>query len=227
MKLYTWDLQGFENAYERYYYMPHLNSCDENGVDEHGHVHGTLGECGRASCVCAFEDELITYSRLFFENDPTFKNRAEKIVNKLNIPNGSSIFVVGCAFGYLMESLSDLRMNVAGCDNSPYIQLNLDTESTFPVHNIDATDINFLNLVRDATNILYFDYIISEDMLTSYDSYDEIFANMQSILKPNKPLTNIIHIVETNCNGPFMKKSLDEWRNINPNHTWIGSDGND
>lgn len=227
MKLYTWDLQGFENTYERYYYMPHLNSCDSSGLDEHGHVHGTLGECGRASCVCAFEDELITYSRLFFEEDPTFKNRAEKIVNKLNIPKGSSIFVVGCGFGYLMESLSDLRMNVSGCDDSPYIQLNVDTESTLPIHNIDIRDSNFTNLVRESSGIMYFDYVVSEDMLTSYDTYDEIFPNMESLLKTNKPLTNIIHIIKTNCNEPFVNKSLEEWKLINPNHTWLNYHGDD
>lgn len=226
MKLYTWDLSGFENTYNRYYYMPHLNDCVD-GVDEHGHFHATLGECGKASCICAFEDEMITYSRLFFENDPIFENRANKIIEKLSIPVGSSIFVAGCAFGYLMESLSDKRMNVFGCDNSPYIHFNTETESTYPIHNIDVEDSNFTNLVREATGMMYFDYVISEDMLTSYDSHDIIFTNLQSILKPTKPLNNILHIVETRCNEPFVKKSINEWKLINPNHTWLDSDGND
>lgn len=226
MKLYTWDLLGFENTYNRYYYMPHLSDCVD-GVDEHGHFHATLGECGKASCICAFEDEMITYSRLFFENDPIFENRANKIIEKLSIPVGSSIFVAGCAFGYLMESLSDKRMNVFGCDNSPYIHFNTETESTYPIHNIDVEDLNFTNLVREATGMMYFDYVISEDMLTSYDSYDVIFTNLQSILKPTKPLNNILHIVETRCNEPFVKKSINEWKLINPNHTWLDSDGNE
>lgn len=230
MKLFTWDLDGFEFAYSKYYYMPHLSECVD-GVDDHGHFHDTLHECGRASCICAFEDEIITYSRLFFENSSQFEVRSSKLIEKLNIPNGSSIFVAGCAFGYLMEKLSEKRMNVAGCDNSPYIHFNTDTESTFPIHNIDVLDTNFTNLIRESTGIMYFDYVVSEDMLTSYDneggSYDTIFSNLQSILKPTKPISNIVHIVDTNCGGPFVKKTIDEWKQINPNHTWFDSDGND
>ena len=229
MKLFTWDLDGFELAYKRYYYMPHLSNCVD-GVDDDGHFHDTLHECGRASCICAFEDEMITYSRLFFENSSQFEIRANKLIENLNIPNGSSIFVVGCAFGYLMEKLSDKRMNVSGCDNSPYIHFNTDTESTFPIHNIDVLDSNFTNLVRESTGVMYFDYVISEDILTSYDnegdSYNTIFLNLQSILKPSKPLTNIIHFVDTNCGVPFVNKNLQEWKQINTNHTWFDSDGN-
>ena len=227
MKLYTWDLAGFELTYKKYYYMPHLSNCDETGHDEDGHFHDTLHECGKASCICAFEDEMITYSRLFFEDDPIFENRATKIIEKLNIPAGSSIFVVGCAFGYLMESLSDRRMNVFGCDNSPYIHFNTDTESSYPIHNIDVEDSNFTNLVRESTGMMYFDYVISEDMLTSYDSYDTIFTNLQSILKPTKPLTNILHLVETRCKEPFVVKSINDWKLVNTNHTWLDSDGNE
>jgi hypothetical protein len=227
MKLYTWNLDGFENAYSKYYYMPHLSSCDEDGIDEDGHFHATLGECGRASCICAFEDEMITYSRLFFQNDPIFKVRASKIVEKLNIPIGSSIFVGGCAFGYLMEALSDLKMNVYGCDNSPYIHFNTDTESIYPIHNVDLSDENFTNLIRESTGMMYFDYVISEDVLTSYDYYDVIFSNLQSILKPTKPSTNIIHFVETSCGQPFVKRDLPEWRLINENHTWLDFNGDE
>ncbi len=71
MKIYNWDLAGFEKAYSKYYYMPHLSNCVD-GVDEEGHFHDTQQECGRASCVCAFQDENITYSKLFFEQDSIF-----------------------------------------------------------------------------------------------------------------------------------------------------------
>lgn len=229
MKLFTWDLAGFKYAYSKYYYMPHLNDC-EDGIDGDGHFHDTLHECGRASCVCAFEDEMITYSRLFFENSLIFENRATKIIQSLNIPIGSTVLVVGCAFGHLMEKLSEKRMNVFGCDDSPYIHFNTDTEALFPIHNIDVLDPNFSSIVNQLTGVDSFDYIISEDMITSYDniggSYDIIFSNLQSILKPNKPLSNIIHIVDTNCGSPFVKKTIEEWKDININHSWFDSDGN-
>lgn len=226
MKLYTWDLDGFENAYSKYYYKPNLI----HGHDEDGHFHDTLHECGRASCICAFEDEIITYSKLFFENDPIFKIRAQNIISKLNIKPGSTIFVAGCAFGFLMEALSENKMNVAGCDNSPYIQFNIDTESIFPIHNIDILDTNFTDLVRNSTGFMYFDYVITEDVLTSYDetnnSYNIIFNNIGSILKPDKPLSNIVNLVETRCGSPFVGKNLVEWSQINPSYTWLDSYGN-
>jgi hypothetical protein len=231
MKLFTWDLEGFEFAYSKYYYMPHLNNCVD-GVDEDGHFHDTLRECGRASCICAFEDELITYSKLFFIQDPLFKTRTEKIINKLNIKAGSNIFVAGCAFGFLLEALSEKKMNVFGCDNSPYIHFNTDTESMFTIHNIDISDNNFHAVVLQETGVQYFDYVITEDVLTSYDnngepSINNILQNMKSILKVDKPLTNIINIVDVNCGGPFNKKPLNEWKEINPNHTWLNFDGDD
>lgn len=226
MKLHTWDLDGFEMAYSKYYYMPHLNSCDADGIDEHGHQHTTLGECGKASCICAFEDEIITYSKLFFENDPTFKLRAESAINKLNMKPGSSIFVAGCAFGFILEALADKKMNVWGCDNSPYIHFNTETESIFNIQNIDITSNTFKDDVLNEIGVQYFDYVITEDVLTSYDNngtqtIDDILQNMVSILKPGKPLQNIIHFVDTNCGVPFLTQSLDDWKNINNNHTWL------
>lgn len=222
MKIYNWDLEGFENAYSKYYYMPHLSNCTD-GVDEHGHFHDTQNECGRASCICAFEDEMITYSRLFFEQDPIFKHRSDNLISELNIPIGSKIFVGGCGFGYLMEQLADKRMNVWGCDNSSYIQLNIDTEASYPIHNIDLLDNNFIDLVRQETGVYYFDYVITEDVLTSYseESYPTFFSNLESILNPNKLKKNIVHIVDTNCGSMFTQKQLSEWNLVNENHTWL------
>ncbi len=225
MKLYNWDLAGFENAYSKYYYMPHLSSCDEDGHDEDGHFHDTMHECGRASCICAFEDEHITYSRLFFEGDSIFKTRAENIISSLNIPIGSKILVIGCAFGYLLEELANRRMNVWGCDTSPYIHLNTDTESTYPIYNVDVTSVGFVNEIREQTGIQYFDYAITEDVLTSYDEYGDIFSNIQSVLNPNKSLKNIIHIVDTNCGLPFVGKSLSDWNLTNDSYTWLDGNG--
>ena len=231
MKRFEWNLDGFEFAYSKYYYMPHLNSCDDTGHDEEGHFHGTLGECGKASCVCAFEDEIITYSRLFFENDTIFRQRAENLINGLGIKPGSSVFVAGCGFGYLLNALAEKRINVWGCDNSYYIHFNTDTEADYPIHNIDVLSSTFSEDVVSATGIEKFDYVITEDLMTSYDndgdeqSWNIIMQNMESILKSGKPLTNVIHIVEQNCPNPFTTKTLAEWKEVNTNHTWLETHG--
>lgn len=229
MKLFNWDLAGFETAYSKYYYMPHLSHC-EDGVDDDGHFHDTLHECGRASCICAFEDELITYSRLFFKEDLMFKDRVDGIIAKLNPKAGSTFFIMGAAFGYLMNELSAKKMNVWGCDNSPYIHFNTDTEADFVIHNINVLSSTFATDVETATGVSKFDYVITEDLLTSYDNdgtetIDEILFNAQSILKAGKPLENIINIVTPNCASPFTTKTLVEWKNVNSNMTWLNDRG--
>lgn len=231
MKLFNWDLEGFEKAYNKYYYMPHLNDC-EDGVDGDGHFHDTLHECGRASCICAFEDEMITYSRLFFKEDTIFSIKTQKIIDKLNPKAGSTFFVMGAAFGYLMNELSAKKMNVWGCDNSSYIHLNTDTEADFVIHNINVLSSTFTTDVESATGVSKFDYVITEDLLTSYDNdgtetIDEILFNAQSILKAGKPLENIINIVTPNCPSPFYTKTMQEWKQINQNMTWLDDHGNE
>lgn len=222
MKLYTWDSHGFETAYSKYYYS--INRAAENVAEQ-----ATLHACGKARCVCAYTDEIITYSKKFFDQNPVFKIRAEKIVNKLNIPIGSQIFVGGCAFGYLMEELQKLGMTVYGCDDSQYIQMKKNKEATLAIRDIDLTDTNFKSLVKQRTRLEYFDYVISEDVLTSYDdtSVNTILTNMESILEPSLSKNNIVHLVHLNCNPPFNNKSMNQWKTINPNHTWLDEYGND
>ena len=102
-------------------------------------------------------------------------------------------------------------------------------ESNLAIRDIDLTDPNFKSLVKQRTRLEYFDYIISEDVLTSYDdtSVNTILTNMDSILEPNLSKNNIIHLVHMNCNPPFNNKSMNQWKIINPNHTWLDEYGND
>lgn len=207
MQIYTWDREGFRAAYKRSYYK--VLSC---GAD---HI---------VSCGCKERD--ITYSRRFFEDDQVFKIRAENIINHFNLTSGSSVFVVGCALGLLMEQLKDRGMNVWGCDNSEYIHaIKLRQNVKFPIHNISIIDDNFVDEIRNATGVMWFDLIITEDVLTSHDSYDTIFHNCNNILNPTVSKTQIVHLVDHNTGEPFIKKSLQEWRNINSDHTWFNAIG--
>jgi 2-polyprenyl-3-methyl-5-hydroxy-6-metoxy-1,4-benzoquinol methylase len=207
MQIYSWDKVGFESAYWKQYYK-------QKG-------------CGAArahNCQCSEID--ITYSRLFFEDDKLFKVRAENIVNKLQLQESTDIFVVGCALGFLMEELRNMGMNVWGCDNSHFIHTIKNKEKArTPIHNISILDADFTNKVRNATGAMWFDVIITEDLLTSHDSYTEIFNNCESILNPNKTKTNIVHLVDTNTKTPFMSKPLNKWKELNTNYTWLNTLG--
>lgn len=211
MQIYEWDKPGFETAYLKHYYK--LKGC--------GAIH-------RKSCACT--DSTISYGRIFFQDDNIFKLRAENLISKLNLQSGSDVLVIGCALGYLMEELKNKGMNVWGCDNSQYIQTTKNRpgeDVQFPIHNIDVLDSNFVSKITRATGASWFDVVITEDVLTSHDEYATILNHCETMLNPDSPKTNIVHIVDTTTSAPFINKTVEEWKSINTNHTWLNSFGLD
>lgn len=203
MQVFTWDKAGFESTYWKQYYK--LRGCSATHA---------------RSCKCTESD--ITYSRQFFEDDKLFKNRAESIINKLNMEPGTDIFVVGCGLGLLMEELKALGMNVWGCDNSQYIHTIKNKEKVaFNIHNISITDSQFVSKIQRATGALWFDVIITEDVLTSHTEYNTIFSNCESMLRGDLSKKNIVHLVDTNAKSPFVSKTIQQWESLNTNHTWV------
>lgn len=207
MQVYQWDKAGFQSSYWKQYYK-------QRG-------------CGAAkahNCRCSEID--ISYSRQFFEDDNLFKVRAQNIVDKLQLIESTDIFVIGCGLGFIMEELKLLNMNVWGCDNSNYIHTIKNKEKVkVPIYNIDATSLNFVDSVRNAAGAMWFDVIITEDMLTSHNDFNQIFNNCEGILNPSLPKTNIVHLVNESAALPFTSHSLSTWANFKPEHTWVGMIG--
>lgn len=207
MQIFNWDKTGFEQTYIKSYYRQ-------------------LG-CGAVkarSCRCS--EYEISYSRKFFENDSLFIERANNIVTRFGLSEGTDIFVVGCGLGFLMEELKNLNMNVWGCDNSFYVHTIKNKEKAkFTIHNISVTDPDFVNKIRNATGAMWFDLIITEDVLPSHDSYSDILTNCEGLLNSSKSKSNIVHIVNPDVDYPFAKKTLLEWGSLNPEHTWLNMVG--
>lgn len=207
MQIYTWNKANFENTYWKQYYKQ--RGC---------------GEAQRHNCKCSEVD--ITYSNQFFQDDGLFALRADNIIKTLALPVGSDIFVVGCALGLLMEALSTRGMNVWGCDDSQYIQSIKNKEKVkFPIHNVSIIDTSFITKIRNATGAMWFDVIITEDVLPSHNSYTDIIANCEAMLNPSNPKSSIVHIVDTNASADFVRKSLTEWTAVAPTHTWLDING--
>lgn len=209
MQLYSWDAAGFEQAYIRSIYKP--KGCGVNLIH---------------SCRCAEKD--ISYSRDFFETNAMFETRANNVVNAINLPVGSSVLVVGCALGFLMVELGALGMNPVGIDNSQYIQSmkNRPNEKVgYAIHDISVAAANFVQQLQREAKATEFDCIITEDVLTSYSEYSAILDNCEKALKPGKPKTNIVHIVATDVGAPFAAKTLQQWKAVNPQHTWLNGLG--
>lgn len=208
-QIYTWDRQGFEGAYWRYYYK--IRGC---------------GASTKSNCKC--NDTYITYSRNFFETNDMFRERAEKVIKAINLPQGSSVLVMGCGLGYIMEELQKLRMIPYGFDNSNYIKGVKNQEKVkFEIPDIDALSNNIKQELNRSFGVSEFDCVITEDLLPSHDSYDKIFSNCESVLKTGVSKKRIVHIVQTDSEAPFASHTLTEWKNFNQNHTWLNQNGDD
>jgi 2-polyprenyl-3-methyl-5-hydroxy-6-metoxy-1,4-benzoquinol methylase len=208
-QIYTWDRQGFQDAYWRYIYK--VRGC---------------GAATRSNCRC--NDSYTTYTRTFFDTNDLFRQRAEHIINTLSLPQGSSVLVVGCALGYLMEELQKLKMIPYGFDNSTYINGAKGKEKVkFAIPNIDILSDTIQQDLNKAFNISAFDCVITEDVLPSHDSFDKIFSNCDSLLKNEHPKSRIVHIVQTDAPMQYTSYTLDQWKQLNANHTWLNQNGED
>lgn len=221
---YDWDELGFKRSYYKYRHDPVYPSgwsrCPKNEMLYCKCQNPpTRPEPSRAQIDDRYN---MTYCREFFNDYPIFQTRAANIVTGLNIPDGSTILVAGCAFGYLVEELNKLEMNAWGFDNSRYIQQQKRLESTIAVHDIDLGDARFVNEVQRKIKINRFDYIITEDVLTSYTDLElsGLFRNCERIA------TNIVHIVAQQAYPEFNIKPLSTWRAMEPTHIWLDFNGN-
>jgi len=204
-QIYNWNVQGFRNSYEKYYYKQK--------------------EC-RAKYIrnCSCTGRMETYSRNFFTTMQMFDIRAKHIVEHFNLAAGSRVLVAGCAFGFLMEALQKLGMTVYGFDNSPYIQQlskapNNPMKVQFPIYNIDISSTKFVKEIQDATGHTTFDCMVTEDVLPSFDEFTQIITNCNSVSQ------KVFHIVDLGCGEDFTNKTANEWIAINPSHIWANHEG--
>lgn len=221
---YEWDELGFKRSYKKHRYDPIYPSgwarCPKNEMLYCKCWNPpTRPETSRAQVDDRYN---MTYSRLFFEDYPLFQTRATNIVNGLNIPEASTILVAGCAFGFLVEEFNKLEMNAWGFDNSRYIQQQKRLESTIAVHDIDLGSARFVNDVQRKIKVNRFDYIITEDVLTSYadNELNALLRNCERIA------TNVVHIVAQEAFPEFNVKPLATWRAMEPTHIWLDFNGN-
>lgn len=207
-QIYTWNKEGFENTYWKYFYK--VRGC---------------GASHARTCKC--NDTYITYSRNFFETNEMFKERAVKVVNTLSLPVGSTILVVGCALGYLMEELKKLGMECYGIDNSTYIKSIKNKEKVkFDIADVSISGATFAHEMNREVGVTQFDCVITEDVLPSHDSWDLIFSNCESVLKSSLNKNRIVHIVEVNAGAGLTSKPFTEWKKLKTTHTWMDQNGN-
>jgi hypothetical protein len=152
------------------------------------------------------------------------------------ISSSDRILVGGCGFGYLIEAAQeDGFSSVWGLDASTYISSNRGTESVGSVLFVED-DIRGGARVRAALRSLTgddeFDWIITESVLESYDDSEipPLLAAAETVLASVHPTANIIHLVHavphpsfprSGLDSAFNVKPIDDWKAIEPTHTWV------
>lgn len=147
------------------------------------------------------------------------------------------ILVGGCGFGWLIEAAHAAGYpNVWGIDYSTHIQTNRGTQSDGSVLFVED-DITGGGRIKAALRSLtgddIFNWIITESVLEGYDDAEmpQMLAAAESVLDSAEPTTNILHLVHATPHGTFGSqygldpvfnvKSIDEWKAIEPTHTWV------
>ncbi len=189
--------------------------------------------------------QKVGYGRLWAErsDDPydtqtgvlnRFVKRRDKLIQLFGLATSDRILVVGCAFGFLIETFKDGGFtNIWGIDNSDYIDTNKATETKTGVVLIkDDIDGVTTGKLTSTTGNGTFDWIIDEDILDSYEDNEmaPLLNANEKVLATGKPLTNIIHIMrvvfdttnpDKDIDPVYNQKTLAQWKAIRTTHSWV------
>ena len=171
-------------------------------------------------------------------------NRLAKINQIPNITPAAETLVIGCGFGWLIETIIDVGGNrVWGTDTSTLIQGAIATAGVRPdvqplILNINFTDGNAIQQFRSAraggtgNNRGKFDWIITEHLLTDWPIGDiQSALDACENLRSNNP-GGVAHIVTAQDNlrpgnsDPIIvpnQFSLAEWVALRDSHWWMDS----
>jgi len=175
-----------------------------------------------------------------------FRQRLNKLGSVPNFTPSTNVLVVGCGFGWLMETMMDLGANrVWGTDISTVIQGLLDdpgvdvrTDVRARILAIDVTDPQAVQQFRTAgaggqgANRGKFDWIITELVMESFDPVNDLatftgFLDSLDGLRTNQQ-GGVAHIVAHHQENSGHDDTLGmtwltlaEWAALQPAHWWI------
>lgn len=195
--------------------------------------------------------QSVGYGRVFaqdYENSVNtelthFDKRMTEIVKLAGVTASKRILIIGCAFGYAIESLIDKGyVDVWGTDLSQWIHDNknrIEYEGALPsmrsdvqnvVSNINISDV-------DATSQFVsfgvpipgtFDVIITEQLLSGFrgNGLDSFLASINGLLA-NKGIA--IHVITSDIRNDdeYVSRTLEQYRVLEPNHYWMANDAID
>lgn len=183
--------------------------------------------------------QLLTYGRAYAENagdtltdDLTlYEYRVFRLRVRWNFKRTDRILVLGCGFGFLIDVFRKEGFpNVFGLENSPWIWDNMKREKD-PATVIVRADIRQRSLgplhrqLRKFTGGCYFDWVLTEGVLESYEDEELplLLDRSEVFLNPVHPEVRVIHMVAVNrdLDPVYNLKTPAEWEAVRPTHSWI------
>lgn len=178
-----------------------------------------------------------------------YRWRVERLTLQFPIQPSSRILVLGCGSGFLPEvfiwwkmqngiAQATAQSQVAGIDNSTYIQQNITAEAhplmLSPTRVVGRSLLDGTGVVqmRNALRNLaggseFFDFVITESVIESYTAAERTnFLNKCETYKTAAaPLSHVIHIAcdgwDASADGGSPAMTLEEWAATRPSHSWI------
>lgn len=166
-----------------------------------------------------------------------WKNRIRTIAAKVQLSFGSSLLVVGCGFGYLMETALAEGMSLSkvwGADTSSWIQANKGVESIPAVSSnildIDITDADAANQFKNSGvgGNGKFNWIVTEQVVESLDPVTELSGFLTACDDLQSGPGGVVHLFTPLHPGSDLTLGLnwqpkEYWPPFSPSHFWITS----
>ena len=173
--------------------------------------------------------QYITYGREYYgDGISVFADRGLAMMNR-GITNSSSVLVVGCGLGFLMEYLIDAGVETYGIDTGSHL---VDAAADIRVDLLPLIADDWIGSGTEKASLqalgvsgqAKFNYIVDEDAAPMHDDAElaVFYAGLEERLQGNND-ARIIHIVSTGAAGDTSVnwKSLADWKATAPSHTWV------
>ena len=171
-----------------------------------------------------------------------YRRTMAKMGTAPNFSPAANALIVGCGFGWLVETLTDAGgNNVWGTDNSTLIQgllndpqIDVRADISPRILDIDVMDPNATNLFKAAgagNNKGQFRWVVTELVMESFDPIGDpatfnAFCDALDDLKQSGQ-SNVLHIVTQEMGYPHDPSldmtwlTLEEWAAFRPDHLWL------
>lgn len=172
----------------------------------------------------------LTYQRRYFANSGVFEDRRDWLVD-VGLSTVSRVLIVGSAFGYLMRTLADVRIECwgieggswfwdAGNDGEWATGMKVRTAQDWVGSGTEQANIDALPRAPQT-----FEWVIDEDAATMHRD-GELRGFISSLEERLTTRGRIVHLVSpVSPQGPGDSavnwKTMREWKAIAPSHIWM------